>query len=229
MGATLTLMLPLLTLDLLFLGANSLKIVEGGYVPLAIAGVLILIMWTWRVGTKQVQEKTRKMDVKLSGLVNSLVNRPPHSVPGTAVFFTSAPEIAPTALLHSLKHYKVLHENNIVLTIRTTDTPTTDDAKKLHVNKLSGNFTAIVASIGYMETPDVPRLLELAKKAGVVTNEMTTSFFLSRRSVQSSSEGRVAAWQNKLFILMARNADDTSHYFHLPPDRVVEIGTQITI
>ena len=229
MGATLALMLPLLSLDLVFLGANSLKIVDGGYVPLAIAGVLMLIMWTWRVGTKQVQEKTRKMDVKLNGLVNSLVNRPPHSVPGTAVFFTSSPETAPTALLHSLKHYKVLHENNIVLTIRTTDTPTTDDAKKLRIEKLSGNFTTIVASIGYMETPDVPRLMELAKKVGVMTSEMTTSFFLSRRSVQSSGEGRIAAWQNKLFILMARNADDTSHYFHLPPDRVVEIGTQITI
>ena len=170
-----------------------------------------------------------KMDVKLNGLVQSLVNRPPHGTPGTAVFFTSDPEIAPTALLHSLKHYKVLHENNLILTIRTTDTPTTDDAKKMRINKLSGNFTSIIACIGYMETPDVPKLLELAKKDGVETNAMTTSFFLSRRSVQSSSEGRIAAWQNKLFILMARNADDASHYFHLPPDRVVEIGTQITI
>ncbi len=229
MGATLTLMLPLLTLDLVFLGANSLKIVDGGYVPLAIAGLLIIVMWTWRVGTKQVQEKINKMDVKLTGLVQSLAKRPPHSVPGTAVFFTSQPDTAPTALLHSLKHYKVLHENNIILTVKTTDTPSTDDAQKLRIKKLSENFTTIVASIGYMETPNVPKLLELAKKDGVITNAMTTSFFLSRRSVQTNSEGGPHAWQNMLFILMSRNADDASHYFHLPPDRVVEIGTQITI
>ena len=229
MGATLLLMLPLLTLDLMFLGANSLKIVDGGYVPLAIAGLLVMIMWTWRAGTKHVQEKIRKMDVKLAGLVQSLVNRPPPSVAGTAVFFTSDADTAPTALLHSLKHYKVLHENNIVLTVKTTDLPTSDDAKKLRVKKLSGNFTSVVASIGYMETPDVPKLLELARKDGVVTNPMTTSYFLSRRSVQTNSNGGVHEWQNKLFILMARNADDASHYFHLPPDRVVEIGTQITI
>ena len=227
--ATLSLMLPLLCLDVVFLGANSLKIVEGGYVPLAIAALLILIMWTWRTGTKHVQEKMRKMDVKLSDLVHTLVNRPPHSVPGTAVFFTPNPDTAPTALLHSLKHYKVLHENNIVLTVKTTDTPTTDDLQKLRVTKLSKNFTSIVAAIGYMETPDVPRLLELAKKDGVATNVMTTSYFLSRRSVQTNNESRIQGWQNKLFVLMSRNADDASHYFKLPPDRVVEIGTQITI
>ena len=116
-----------------------------------------------------------------------------------------------------------------MLTIRTTDKPTTDDAKKLRIEKLSANFTSIVASIGYIETPNVPKLLELAKKAGIMTNEMTTSFFLSRRSVQASSEGHISAWHNKLFVLMARNADDVSAYFHLPPDCVVEIGTQITI
>jgi KUP system potassium uptake protein len=161
--------------------------------------------------------------------VQTLVNRPPHSVPGTAVFFTADPDTAPTALLHSLKHYKVLHENNIVLTVKTTDTPTTDNLQKLRIEKLSKNFTSIIASIGYMETPDVPKLLELAKADGVVTNAMTTSYFLSRRSVQINDQGRIQGWQNKLFILMSRNADDASHYFKLPPDRVVEIGTQITI
>ena len=228
-SATLMLMLPLLTLDILFLGANSLKIVDGGYVPLAIAAVLILVMWTWRMGTKQVQDKVSKMDVRLDGLVQTLVNRPPPSVSGTAVFFTSNADMAPTALMHSLKHYKVLHEKNIVFTVKTTDTPTTDDQEKLRIKKLSENFTSIVASVGYMETPDVPKLLELAKKSGIVTNAMTTSYFLSRRSVHSSGEGHAHAWQNKLFVLMSRNADDASRYFQLPPDRVVEIGTQITI
>jgi KUP system potassium uptake protein len=228
-GATLGLMLPLLGIDAVFLGANSLKIVEGGYVPLAIAAVLILIMWTWRTGTKQVQDKMSKMDVKLIDLVRTLANRPPHSIPGTAVFFTSNAETAPTALLHSLKHYKVLHDQNIVLTVKTTDTPTTDDFQKLRITKLSSNFMSIVAAIGYMETPDVPKLLELARKDGVETKTMTTSYFLSRRSVQTNNQSRIQGWQNKLFVLMSRNADDASHYFKLPPDRVVEIGTQITI
>jgi KUP system potassium uptake protein len=227
--STLALMLPLLFLDIVFFGANSLKIVEGGYVPLAIAAIIILVMWTWRTGTKNVQEKMHKMDVKLSDLVQILIKRPPHRVPGTAVFFTSNPETAPTALLHSLKHYKVLHEKNIVLTVRTTDTPTTDDMQKLRIEKLSENFTSIIASIGYMETPDVPKILELVKKNGLEIDVMTTSYFLSRRSVQTNNKGRVQGWQNKLFILMSRNADDASHYFKLPPDRVVEIGTQMTI
>ncbi len=164
MPATLGLMLPLLALDLIFFGANSLKIVEGGWVPLMIAACIVLIMWTWRLGTRQVAEKTRKMEVRLKGLVDSLTKRPPHRIAGTAVFFTSDATSAPTALLHSLKHYKVLHEKNVILTLKTGDEPVVADASKLTITHHSPAFTSIIARIGYMEMPDVPVLLKLAEK-----------------------------------------------------------------
>jgi KUP system potassium uptake protein len=227
--ATLGLMLPLLALDVIFLGANSLKIAEGGWMPLAIAAAIVLIMWTWRLGTRQVAEKTRKMEVQLKGLVDSLEKRPPHKIGGTAVFFTSDASSAPTALLHSLKHYKVLHEKNVILTLKTTDEPKVPDANKLKITHHSPSFTSIVASLGFMEMPDVPALLKLAEKEGLVFNDMTTSFFLSRRNVLASPSGGMPLWQDKLFIMLARGADDASHYFRLPTDRVVEVGSQITI
>ena len=229
MPATLALMLPLLALDVIFLGANSLKIMEGGWMPLAIAAAIVLIMWTWRLGTRQVAEKTSKMEVQLKGLVESLEKRPPHRIAGTAVFFTSDASSAPTALLHSLKHYKVLHEKNVILTLKTTDEPTVPDTDKLRITHHNAAFTSIVASLGYMEMPDVPKLLKLAEKDGLDFNDMTTSFFLSRRNVLASPSGGMPFWQDKLFIALARSADDASHYFRLPTDRVVEVGSQITI
>jgi KUP system potassium uptake protein len=227
--AALAMMVPLLALDIIFLGANSLKIHEGGYVPLAFGAVLMLIMWTWRTGSKILFDKTRRLEVPLADLVGSLSKRPPHSVAGTAVFFTSDPQSAPTALLHSLKHYKVLHENNVVLTIRTSDSPSVPPAEKVKIEKLNDLFSRIIITFGYMETPDVPQALKLASKLGWKFNIMTTSFFLSRRSVRASRQEGMPVWQDKLFIGLARNADDASNYFRLPVDRVVEVGTQITV
>ena len=227
--ATLAMMLPLLTLDVVFLGANSLKVLEGGWVPLALGGVMIFLMWTWREGSRLHSEKTRLSEVPLADLVRSLEKRPPHSVSGTAVFFTSDPQSAPTALLHSLKHYKVLHEKNVVLTIRTSDLPALPDAEKLKIETLSGQFNRVEASFGYMETPNVPRLLKLAQQTGLSFDMMTTSFFLSRRNVRASRYQGMPVWQDKIFIAMARNANDASNYFRLPPGRVVEVGSQVTV
>ncbi len=227
--AALALMLPLLALDVIFLGANSLKVFDGGYVPLALGALLMLVMWTWRQGSRILFAKTRRLEVPLVDLVRSLSKRPPHSVPGTAVFFTSDPESAPTALLHSLKHYKVLHENNVVLTIRTSDSPSVAPEDKVKIEKLNDLFSRIIITFGYMETPDVPKALAIARKLGWKFNIMTTSFFLSRRSVRASKHEGMPVWQDKLFIGLARNADDASHYFRLPTDRVVEVGSQITV
>jgi len=157
------------------------------------------------------------------------MKRPPHQVAGTAVFFTSDPESAPTALLHSLKHYKVLHEHNLILTLRTADSPTVPDDEKVSFEKLNDLFSRLIVSVGYMETPDVPRILLLARKLGWKHDIMTTSFFLSRRNVRASKRGGMPFWQDKHFISLARNADDASHYFRLPTDRVVEVGSQITV
>jgi KUP system potassium uptake protein len=227
--AALAMMLPLLALDVIFLGANSLKVFDGGYVPLGLGALLLLVMWTWRKGSKILFDKTRKLEVPLVDLVGSLSRRPPHCVPGTAVFFTSDPQSAPTALLHSLKHYKVLHENNVVLTVRTSDSPSVPPEEKVKIEKLNDLFSRITVTYGYMETPDVPKALALARKLGWKFNIMTTSFFLSRRSVRASKNEGMPVWQDKLFIGLARNADDASHYFRLPTGRVVEVGSQITV
>jgi KUP system potassium uptake protein len=227
--AALTMMVPLLAIDVIFLGANALKIFEGGWVPLALGAVIMLVMWTWRQGTRILFQKTQRIEVPLADLVTSLGNRPPQKVPGTAVFFTSDPESAPTALMHSLKHYKVLHEHNVVLTIRTADSPIVLDADKVKLEKLNDVFSRVVATFGYMETPNVPKILGLARKLGWKYDIMTTSFFLSRRNVQASKNSGMPYWQDVLFISLARNADDASHYFRLPTDRVVEVGSQITI
>ncbi len=128
--AALALMLPLLAIDVIFLGANALKVLDGGWVPLALGGVIVLLMWTWRRGSSLLQEKTRRIEVPLADLAESLARRQPHRVPGTAVFFTSDPDSAPTALMHSLKHYQVLHRDNVVLTIRTADVPTVEGPDK---------------------------------------------------------------------------------------------------
>jgi KUP system potassium uptake protein len=227
--AALALMLPLLGLDLVFLGANALKVFQGGWVPLALGAMLVLVMWTWRRGTRILFDKTRRSEIRLVDLVASMSKRPPPRVPGTAVFFTSDPTSAPTALLHSLKHYKVLHENNVILTIATADTPRVTDDQKMKFTKLSDQFSQLTITFGYMETPNVPRMLAQARRLGWKFEVMSTSFFLSRRSVRASKSQGMPYWQDKLFISLARNADDASSYFRLPTDRVVEVGSQITV
>jgi KUP system potassium uptake protein len=227
--ATLALMLPLLFLDAIFLGANSLKIHDGGWLPLAMGAGMMLIMWTWRRGSRVLFEKTHKLEVPFADLAGSLSKRTPHLVPGTAVFFTSDQESAPTALLHSLKHYRVLHENNLVLTVRTADVPVVSDDDKLNLKRFDDRFSRLIVTFGYMETPNVPRALALARKLGWKFDIMSTSFFLSRRSVQAARHSSMPRWQDKLFVALARNADDASHYFRLPTDRVVEVGTQINV
>ncbi len=227
--ASLALMGPLLAIDVIFLGANALKVVEGGWVPLALGFVLIAVMWTWRAGTRQLNEKTSRSEVPLRDLVANLGAHPPASVPGTAVFFTSDPESAPTALLHSLKHFKVLHESNAVLTVRTSDSPVVAPEEKVHLEDLGGGFKRLILTCGYMETPDVPKMLIEARKLGWKFDIMSTSFFLSRRQVQLPRNAERWPWRDRLFIALARNADDASHYFRLPTDRVVEVGSQITL
>lgn len=226
---SLAVMLPLLLIDVIFFAANALKILHGGWVPLALGAALLLVMWTWRRGTAILFAKTRKSEVPLGDLVGSLERRLPHLVPGTAVFFTSDPESAPTALLHSLKHYKVLHEHNVVLTVRNSTLPVVSDTERMSTRRLSDHFTLMQISFGYMENPSIPAALLQARPDGLKFDIMTTSFFLSRRTVRASPRSGMPLWQDGLFIALARNADDASHYFRLPTDRVVEVGSQIAV
>jgi KUP system potassium uptake protein len=225
----LALMLPFFLIDVTFLSANLLKIVEGGWMPLALGALVMTIMYTWRRGSRLLFEKTRRQETPLEGLVKSLEKKPPARVPGTAVFLTSDPVSAPTALLHSLKHYKVLHEKNVILTIETTDTPRVDAGERVRIQPVGKTFSAIVLRFGFMETPNVPKALAIARKLGWQFDIMSTSFFLSRRSLKPATQSGMPRWQDRLFIGLTRLANDATDYFQIPTGRVVEVGTQVTI
>jgi KUP system potassium uptake protein len=223
------LMVPFLLIDLTFLGANLLKVVQGGWVPLLIGGMIMVVMITWRKGASILAGKTRRLETPIDSLIEALEAKQPLKVPGTAVFLTADPESAPTALLHSLKHYKVLHEHNVVLTMITESTPRVATEDRVSIEPLGKSFTRLIVRFGFMETPNIPKALGLARKFGLSFDIMSTSFFLSRRAVRPDPRSGMPRWQDRLFIILARNADDASSYFQLPTDRVVEIGTQVTV
>jgi KUP system potassium uptake protein len=229
LGLTLAMMLPFLFIDLAFFGANLLKLFTGGYVPVILASVLIITMWTWVKGTGILFEKTRKIDVPLLELVGMLEKSPPHRVKGTAVFLTSDPDTAPAALLHNLKHNKVLHEKNVILTVRSEDIPRVEDEDRVAIEHVGDTFWRIRLSYGYMETPNIPRGLAILRKQGFKFDIMATSFFLSRRSIRPASQSGMPLWQDKLFIGLAKSASDATDFFQIPTGRVVEVGTQVTV
>jgi KUP system potassium uptake protein len=229
LALTLAIMVPFLIIDLAFFGANLSKLFLGGYVPVLMAAALITVMWTWAKGTRILFEKTRKADVPLLELIGMLSKSPPHRVKGTAVFLTSDPETAPSALLHNLKHNKVLHEKNVVLTIRTVDVPRVRDEERVTINHLGDSFWKVGMTYGYMETPNVPRGLAMLRKQGFKFDIMATSFFLSRRSIRPAAQSGMPLWQDKLFIALATTATDATDFFQIPTGRVVEVGTQVTV
>src|SRR4051794_18643189 len=220
---------PFLFLDLTFLAANLLKVFEGGWVPLALGAVMIMLMYTWRRGSRLLFEKSRKLEFPLADLVAMLEKRPPQRVPGTAVFLTSDPLSAPTALMHSLKHYKVLHEKNVILTIETAQTPRIDPAERVKLEQISPTFSKVTLKFGFMESPNVPKALAIARKLGWQFDIMSTSFFLSRRALKPAAHSGMPRWQDRLFISLSRSANDATDYFQIPSGRVVEVGTQVTI
>jgi KUP system potassium uptake protein len=227
--AAAALMLPFILIDLTFLSANMLKVIEGGWVPLALGGIVMLVMYTWRRGSRLLFEKTRRQETPLDDLVNMLERKPPQRVPGTAVFLTSDPKSAPTALLHSLKHYRVLHEKNIILSVETTHTPRVEPGKRVRIEPVGKTFMRVHLRFGYMETPNIPKALGLARKLGLQFDIMSTSFFLSRRALRRASRSGMPRWQDRMFITLARSANDATDYFQIPTDRVVEVGTQVNI
>jgi KUP system potassium uptake protein len=221
--------LPFIALELVFLAANLAKVFEGGYVPLMLAGVLVLMMGTWVRGTRILFEKARRTDVALSELVAMLERSPPHRVKGTAVFLTSDPSTAPSALLHNLKHNKVLHERNIVLTVRSIDMPRTNPDERVTIDNVGDSFWRVEMTFGYMETPNIPRSLAALRRLGFKFDIMGTSFFLSRRAIRPAVRSSMPIWQDKLFIGLARSATDATDFFQIPTGRVVEVGTQVTL
>ena len=223
------LMVPLVFVDAFFFSANLLKLLEGAWVPLLFGLAMVILILTWRRGTRILANKTRKTEVPLEALLASLEKKPPHIVPGTAVFLTSDPDFAPTALLHNLKHNKVLHEHNVILTIVTADTPRAREDERVTITPVSQHFSRVSLKFGYMETPNVPKALAIARKQGWQFDIMSTSFFLSRRALKPSAQSGMPIWQDRLFIGLAKSASDATDFFQIPTGRVVEVGTQVTI
>lgn len=225
----LALMVPFLLIEQVFFSANLLKLFEGGWVPLMIAAFLGLIMFTWVRGTRVLAKQTRRNEADLDWLVRKLEAKPPHRVPGTAVFLTGDPYAAPTSMMHNLKHNRVMHERNILLSIKTEDTPRVPRHERVTVERISDHFIRIIARYGFMETPSVPKILETCRRKDCNIDMGSTSFFLSRRSLRPTSRSEMPRWQERLFIALAGSAEDATTYFQIPTDRVVEVGTQVAV
>ncbi|MGQ0457800.1 MAG: potassium transporter Kup [Hyphomicrobium sp.] len=223
------LMLPFLLIEQVFFSANALKLFEGGWVPILIAMCLGLIMFTWVRGTRLLAKLNRRNEADLDWLVRKLETKPPHRVPGTAVFLTGDPYAAPTSMMHNLKHNRVMHERNILLSIKTEDTPRVPRYERVTVERVSDHFIRIIARYGFMETPSVPKILEVARRKDCNIDVGATSFFLSRRSLRVTSKSEMPRWQERLFIALANSAEDATTYFQIPTDRVVEVGTQVAV
>ncbi len=220
---------PFAITDGAFLFAASMKLTEGAWLPVLFGGVIVLAMITWRRGTGILMQKTRRTEVPLESLVHSLEKKSPHVVPGTAVFLTSDPDFAPTALLHNLKHNKVLHEHNVILTIIFADTPRVPESERVTITPVSNLFSRVALKYGYMDQPNVPKALAIARRHGWTFDIMSTSFFLSRRAIKASIHSGMPRWQDKLFIGLAKSATDATDFFQIPTGRVMEVGTQVTV
>jgi len=220
---------PILIIEMFFLAANGLKVIDGGYVPILMALTMCGLIWTWVRGTKHVQQKAHETAVSLTNLIKMLGKSHPTVVPGTAVFLTSDPDTAPSALMHNLKHNHVLHQQNFIVTVGVAPTPKVQDAERLVMERLSENFVRMRLVFGYMETPNVPRALIQARKKGEKFDIMTTSFFLNRRTFRSSRNAGLPLWQERVFLSLTKSASDATSFYCLPSNRVVEMGQQLAI
>ena len=216
-------------LDITFISSNLLKIPDGAWLPLVLGASLIVVMWTWTRGAQILTEKTRRDSVPLLELSEILKARAPYRAPGTAIFLTSDASMAPVALMHNLKHNKVLHEKNIILTIETTETPRVADENRVRIEPVNDDFKVLIISYGFMQSPNLPKALALCRKLGLKFDIMATSFFLGRRSVVPSAQSGMPLWQDKLFIFLMKNSANPTDFYKIPPGRVVELGTQVTI
>ncbi|MBW8784341.1 MAG: potassium transporter Kup [Novosphingobium sp.] len=217
---------PFLIVDLVFFGANILRVVEGGWVPLLIGAGMLGVIWTWMRGRRFVNGLEAEGAIPLAGIAAALAKRPPARVPGTAVFLTADNTLTPHALLHNLKHNQVLHRHNYVMTVRTLQKPYADPDERLKVEPIDDNFARVELRYGFMEQPLVRDDLI---RSGVIADAAKASFFIGRNNYAFSAEVGMPVWQDVLFILLHRNAADPTDYFNIPPNKVIELGAQYAI
>ena len=224
---SLAVIVPFISIDLVFFGANILRVVEGGWVPLTIAAGILLLIWTWVRGRKIVGEMEYDAALPLAEMAAALARRSPVRVPGTAIYLTARSELTPHALLHNLKHNHVLHQHNFVTTVRTLQKPYCDPDERLEIVRVDDNFSTVELRYGFMEQPDVRE--DLIRAGDAVPNAKMASFFIGRNSYSRSAEVGMPVWQDVIFIIMHRNAADPTDYFNIPPNRVIELGAQYAI
>ena len=227
--AALLIVVPLLTIDVLFLASNALKIPQGGWFPIAIGIAAFTLLTTWKRGRSILLQRLLQETMPVDLFIASVTESPPVRVPGTAVFLTSTEGRVPHALLHNLKHNKVLHERVVLLTLKTRDIPVVSRGDRLKVRDLGCNFHQIEAFYGFMEDQDIPALLEECERRGIPFDMMDTSFFASRETLIPSVAPGMALWREKLFVSMSKNATKATEYFRIPTNRVVELGTQVEL
>lgn len=220
---------PFLLIELTFLLANLVKVVEGGWVPLVFGLFMVIAMLTWVKGSTILYERQRRSEVPTSELPQILAEREIVRVPGTAIFLTTDPSTVPASLMQNLKHNKVLHEQNVVLTIENTQHPRVPAEDRVEISSILPGILLLRIRYGFMETPNVLKALAQCRQLGWKFDIMQTTFFLSRRSLRADANSGMPLWQDRLFIVMARNADTASDFFRLPADHVMEVGTQVKI
>ena len=218
-----------LVVDLAFLGANLEKVEHGGWFPLVLGLVVFTVMTTWRRGRDLVIRELKNAGLALRPFIESISEHPPLRVPGQAVFLTAQIDAVPHALLHNLKHNKVLHEQNVVLTVEWLETPTAEPEERIELIALGHEFHQLTIRYGFAEDPDVPDMLAKCEKAGLVFDMMDTTFFLSRESIVATDNRGMPKWRDKLFAFMQRNALPATAFFQIPGNRLIELGTQVEI
>jgi KUP system potassium uptake protein len=228
--AAIAFILPFLVLDLVFFGANILRVAEGGWVPLMVGAGIALLMYVWIKGKRLIAEQEAANAAPLAGMVAILSERPPTRVEGTAVFLTANPDVVPGALLHNLKHNQVLHRHNLFVTVRTASTPTVPPEARLSEERLNDDFSRVTLRYGFTEVPNIPADLRLCEQADDrFGNAMRVSYFIGRSSLRASREEGLPYWQDQILIFLQRNASDPTDFFQIPPNRVVELGVQVVV
>jgi KUP system potassium uptake protein len=215
--------------DALFFAANAVKILDGGWFPVAIGAVMFTLMTTWKRGRSLLGDRLRAEAIELPAFLEAVFASPPARVEGTAVFLSAEPGITPNALLHNLKHNKVLHETNLFVTVRHHELPWIGFDRRLEVHPLGHDCWQVVLHFGFKNDPDVPEALQLLQPHGVHLDEMQTSYFLSREIVVPSLSSGMAGWRDKLFASLHRNASAAADFLHLPANRVVELGAKVAL
>jgi len=218
-----------LIVDLAFWASNLLKLFDGGWFPLLIGGAIFTLMLTWKDGRRLLNDKLRVDAIDLNSFLEAVFVSPPQRVDGTAVFLTAEPGTVPNAMLHNLKHNKVLHRNNLFVTVRNHEVPRIGLDKRLEVESLGHNCWQVIVNYGFKGDPDLPKALQLIKGRGCELDPMTTSYFLSRDIVVPTIGGGMAQWREKLFSQMHHNASAAAEFLNLPNNAVVELGSKIEI